>query len=428
MKKFLKKIIPFTCICAFLFGSLHPSTVFANEAEQQSVTEMLTYFKEHGNLAETDILRLLADMESNGCENATVWRDIMQTLLEVNREDAIGTQIPAGLPEDNSLAIVILGYALNDNGTMKSELVGRLETGLALANEYPEAYVVVTGGGTAKNAPEITEGGAMAEWLLEKGLKKERLIVEDRAANTILNAENTYNILKNDYPQVKSISIVSSDYHMPRASALFYTKFRLCAAEQGSEPLILCAGCGYKSGHNGYEAIDLQANNVASIAGISLKDKAAGPLSKLIGIAAVRRQDGSFVITAHYENGFYREVLHGIYTAPASGGTRISYSENGVNVGGTLANDSEIGHFYSSSYLSRIRAVSRNDRSAELRKSVEITLMHAASTLNTVSDSTLDISYVMLCNTVAVVIIFLFILVKAGVFHRAPAAKKIRKK
>ena len=31
-----------------------------------------------------------------------------------------------GLPNDDSLCITVLGFALNDDGTMKDELVGRL--------------------------------------------------------------------------------------------------------------------------------------------------------------------------------------------------------------------------------------------------------------------------------------------------------------
>lgn len=36
------------------------------------------------------------------------------------------------------MSVVILGFALNDDGTMKEELVGRLQTGLAIAKEYPK--------------------------------------------------------------------------------------------------------------------------------------------------------------------------------------------------------------------------------------------------------------------------------------------------
>lgn len=88
---------------------------------------------------------------------------------------------PDGLAQDDSLCIVILGFALNSDGTMKDELIGRLETGLASAEKYPNAYVVVTGGGTAAGNPNVTEGGLMGEWLLEHGLDEERLIVEDQA-------------------------------------------------------------------------------------------------------------------------------------------------------------------------------------------------------------------------------------------------------
>ncbi len=428
MKKFFKKFIPFICICFFLANALLAPAAFALEAENQSVTEMLAYFKEHGNLAETDILRIVHEMHTTVPDRAPVWQDIMEYVLDANREGAYGYDIPENLPNDRSLAIVILGYALNDDGSMKAELVGRLETGLDFARAYPNAYVVVTGGGTAKNAPSVTEGGAMAEWLLQNGLEPQRLIVEDSAANTILNVENTYKILKKDYPSVTSLAIVSSDYHLPRANALFYTKLRFCAAEEGSEPLALLPGCGYQSGHNGYEAISLQADNIAGVAGVSLNGVQAGELSTLLGIAAVRRQDGSLTITAQYENGFRRQITHGVYAVTNNKGTRISYTENGVSVGGTLSLDSEIGHFYSQSYLARIRATDRDNRAASLRRNVEMTLKQASASLNVEASSAFEPSYIALCNTIALVIIFLFLIVKAGAFHRTPVKQKTDKK
>ena len=40
---------------------------------------------------------------------------------------------------------------------MKDELLGRLNVALSCAERYPKAYVLCTGGGTARNSPDATE-------------------------------------------------------------------------------------------------------------------------------------------------------------------------------------------------------------------------------------------------------------------------------
>ena len=87
--------------------------------------------------------------------------------------------LPENLPGDDSLALVILGQGLKPDGSMKDELIRRLKVGFDCSKQYPNAYVVCTGGGTAKENKEITEAGQMGAWLLENGLKENRLILED---------------------------------------------------------------------------------------------------------------------------------------------------------------------------------------------------------------------------------------------------------
>ena len=71
-------------------------------------------------------------------------------------------QLPDGLPDDDSLCLVALGFQLNPDGTMREELVERLKVVQAAAEQYPKAVIVCTGGGTAADAPDATEAGRMA--------------------------------------------------------------------------------------------------------------------------------------------------------------------------------------------------------------------------------------------------------------------------
>ena len=44
--------------------------------------------------------------------------------------------LPDGLPDTNEFCIVVLGFKLNDDGTMQDELIQRLTVALNSANKY----------------------------------------------------------------------------------------------------------------------------------------------------------------------------------------------------------------------------------------------------------------------------------------------------
>ena len=80
----------------------------------------------------------------------SLWAKLMRTWSEVNSELVINPGVlPDGLPEDESLCIVVLGFQLESDGSMAPELSGRCETALKCAEKYPDALIAVTGGGTA---------------------------------------------------------------------------------------------------------------------------------------------------------------------------------------------------------------------------------------------------------------------------------------
>jgi hypothetical protein len=130
-------------------------------------------------------------------------------------------KLPDDLPQDDSLCLVGLGFQLNPDGTMRDELLERLKVLLAASEQYPNAFIVCTGGGTAADEPTATEAGRMAEWLELQGVDPARIIVEDHSLTTAQNAIFTYDILAERYPQVKQIAIISSDYHIPTGILLF---------------------------------------------------------------------------------------------------------------------------------------------------------------------------------------------------------------
>ena len=61
----------------------------------------------------------------------------------------------------------------------------------------------------------------MSEWLESQGVDPSRLIVENHSLTTAQNAIYTFDILTEEYPQVKQIAIISSDYHIATGVLLF---------------------------------------------------------------------------------------------------------------------------------------------------------------------------------------------------------------
>ncbi len=336
-----------------------PAPVRAAGATDTYISDLIGYYKNYQESAETDILRTLEEMALVDPVQAEAWEQIMAYWSHVNTDMVvnIGT-VPEGLPTDDSVAIVILGFALNADGTMKEELIGRLQTGLAIAESYPNSYVVVTGGGTAANNPNVTEGGLMGAWLLEQGLAENRLIIENKAPNTVGNAENTYKILAEEYPQVDSFVMVTSDYHVPRGCILFYSKCLLAAYATGGEPLELISNAGYYTGSNGYESISLQASGVASVAGVKATSNPV--LSNLVNLT-VEYVDG-FTVTAGYDSDYSRDVTAKAEITgydPALGANQtvtVSYTENDITLSGafTLSEGEKV--FFSVAHLQKLIA------------------------------------------------------------------------
>ena len=171
----------------------------------------------YASSGERDELALSA-LSSTDPRSGKKWADIMdlwEAPVTVNEE------LPDGLPDDGSLCLAVLGFQLNPDGTMREELIERLKVALTASEKYPQAFIVCTGGGTAADDPAASEAGRMAEWLEKHGVEPSRLIVEDRSLTTAQNAIFTFDILEAQYPQVRQIAIISSDYHIATGVLLF---------------------------------------------------------------------------------------------------------------------------------------------------------------------------------------------------------------
>jgi len=80
--------------------------------------------------------------------------------------------------------VLVLGASLRGRRVSQT-LARRLDTSVAFLRKNPHLPVVVSGGQGADE--ELPEGVAMGLYLNEKGIARERVLIEDRAANTYEN-------------------------------------------------------------------------------------------------------------------------------------------------------------------------------------------------------------------------------------------------
>ncbi|MBC7304578.1 MAG: YdcF family protein [Nocardia sp.] len=121
-----------------------------------------------------------------------------------------GIEMPATYGPET--AIVVLGYGLLPDGTMRPELGNRLHAALIQAYMSPASPVIVTGGNPRNG---VTEAQVMADWLNIRGVARQRLHAETEAGTTVQNAAFSARIME-ALGVTKAVLITSAD-HMRRA-------------------------------------------------------------------------------------------------------------------------------------------------------------------------------------------------------------------
>lgn len=132
---------------------------------------------------------------------------------------AIGTAhaAPPVVAKDFSRpAIVILGYGLKPDGTMRLILHTRVLAGMAVGHMFPQSPIIVTGGNPRNGN---TEAGQMRKMLRLYGIPEERIIVEDRANSTVQNA--AFSVPLAQQADTSGIILVTSSSHQDRADGNF---------------------------------------------------------------------------------------------------------------------------------------------------------------------------------------------------------------
>lgn len=214
-----------------------PETTAPETTEKETKPPETTAEAETVPADTTEPVRVERDDTEKWDKIAAEWKK-MQSGTELNYD-----VLPDGLPDDDSLCLVALGYQLNPDGSMTDELSGRLTVLKNCAEKYKNALIVCSGGGTADNNYKATEAGQMAKWLTENGVDKSRIIIEDTSTSTARNAIYTLDILTEKYPQVNRLAIITSDYHVPVSLLLF----RVETIVRGAEYIEVVSSAAYKA-------------------------------------------------------------------------------------------------------------------------------------------------------------------------------------
>jgi uncharacterized SAM-binding protein YcdF (DUF218 family) len=127
----------------------------------------------------------------------------------------------------NADYVMVLGAKVNGE-TMSLSLYNRAKKALDYANRNPNTMIITTGG--QGPGEDITEAEAVARFLIDHGIKEERIIKEDHSTSTYENFLFTKQLIR---VEDKTVVVVSNDFHLYRSSVIAkrqgFTMFPLAA-------------------------------------------------------------------------------------------------------------------------------------------------------------------------------------------------------
>lgn len=123
------------------------------------------------------------------------------------------------IPKFNKNYIIILGCKIKDDGTLTPLLKSRVDRALEFAKMQKQKtgkdIILVPSGGKG-NDEIISEAEAMKNYLVEKGIEKNNIIIEDKSKNTYENIKFSKKIIK----EKTNIAFSTTNYHVFRAGVI----------------------------------------------------------------------------------------------------------------------------------------------------------------------------------------------------------------
>lgn len=108
---------------------------------------------------------------------------------------------------------ILLGAKVKANGKPSLALQYRIDEAISYLQQYPHVKIIVSGG-QGEDEP-MSEAELMYTYLVEAGIEKNRILIEDVSTSTYENLLYSKKLLPKG---VKNITVISSDFHLARAS------------------------------------------------------------------------------------------------------------------------------------------------------------------------------------------------------------------
>ena len=132
---------------------------------------------------------------------------------------------PKSIKNDESCDyLILLGGGIDKNGNLPKPVLNRVETAASYLQNHNETICVVTGG-TLKWLP-VAEAPQLKKELVQRGISPDRILVEDKALDTIQNLQFSCDLLADFTNKTKGeileskIIVVTNYFHLRRAQRL----------------------------------------------------------------------------------------------------------------------------------------------------------------------------------------------------------------
>lgn len=127
--------------------------------------------------------------------------------------------------------LLILGCRVRENEAEET-LRMRAEKAAEYLKEH-QSTVAIACGGIVHDDQYISEAQAIEEILISEGIKKERILREDKSTTTVENFRNAKSMIGDSHA---SIALLSSDFHLMRANLIAEKAGLVCETVSAPSP------------------------------------------------------------------------------------------------------------------------------------------------------------------------------------------------